>query len=88
MDFTDSMAKVSGLSKERIREIWEEVKANKKLMDNCAGPHDFSEMSTSGGMMRTQFRCAKCGGVVNGAYRRAYEEGLAHGRASIRIEHP
>ena len=87
-DVADALSKTSGISKDRIKEIWEEVKANQKLMEGCEGPHDFFAMSTTGGMMRTQFRCVKCGGVVNGAYRRAYEEGLAHGRAFHRIEHP
>jgi hypothetical protein len=88
-DGIEIMSRISGLSKEDVKGIWAEVVANKKLLDSCRGPHDFSDMSTDGGIARSKFRCSLCKGVVNGAYRRAYEEGLAHGRASsMRIDHP
>lgn len=88
-DGIEVMSRISGMSKEAVRDIWEEVKANKKLLDSCRGPHDFRDMSTDGGLQRVKFRCDLCQGIVNGAYRRAYEEGLAHGRASsMRIDHP
>lgn len=87
-DLIGSLSKVSGLSADDVKQIWEEVKLNKVKLDKCKGPHDFQAMSTDAGMTRTKYRCVSCGGVVDAPYRRAYEEGLAHGRAFPRLDNP
>jgi hypothetical protein len=80
-DLIKALANITSLKQEEVTRIWEEVKANKKLLDSCKGPHDFGMLTSEGGLSRAKYTCKNCGGWVGAAYRRAYEEGFAHGRA-------
>lgn len=72
---------VSGLKKEEVAKIWEEVKENSERLRGCEGPHEF-EKKNDGLYARADYRCKKCGGRVNGPQYHWYEEGLKHGKAS------
>lgn len=72
---------VSGLKREEIAKIWEEVKANQKRLRECEGPHEF-EKTNDGLYARADYRCKRCKGRVNGQQYHWYEEGLKHGKAS------
>lgn len=72
---------VSGLSRDEIGKIWDEVRENSKRLKECPGPHEF-EKTNDGLFARADYRCKKCGGRVKGPQYHWYEEGLKHGKAS------
>lgn len=59
--------------------IFADPQANLAALNGCDGPHEF--VSTEPGRIGCNWRCTKCGGVVNAIDRHWYERGLAHGRA-------
>ena len=69
----DVLSKVSGLDRKEADSIWESVKANHKLLDNCERPHDFEPIE---GRPMPRFRCSKCGGVVTSPMATYYKQGL------------
>jgi len=73
---SDALAKISGLSKKTIHEIWIEVKANNVLLRSCSF-HKF-EPHPSPNMSR-RFICTRCMGVVGAVEKSWYERGLEHG---------
>jgi len=79
MDGIETLSKVSGLGKNEVGKIWEEVKANQKCLRECEGPHDFEK---EGEGLRAEYRCRKCKGKVRVHEYGWYMEGLKHGRAS------
>ncbi len=70
------------ISREEADQLFREVKANHARLDACAGPHDFqvNEMYPHGKLVRN-YKCSKCGGIVETLHKNWYERGLAHGRA-------
>jgi 5-methylcytosine-specific restriction endonuclease McrA len=75
----DKLSSITGLSKENIDRIWQEVKDNKKQLDECVGPHDFSIRDRQ--LFTRRFTCTKCGGVITASDKYWYDKGLQHGRA-------
>lgn len=58
------------------------AEANRALLLACAGPHNFRREGNGGGQGLTaqRWRCAGCGGLVNGLARLWYQAGLDHGQ--------
>lgn len=82
----ETLEKVTGLKRKDMDEIFQQVKANHKLLESCPR-HDFSialdhftkkplEVATT----FSDWRCSNCGGWVDGAAKRWYERGLAHAK--------
>lgn len=61
------------------QQILRDVKANLAKLDHCPGPHVFQPFVIP---HRTfpRYRCAICGGEVEGTNKLWYEKGLAHAR--------
>jgi hypothetical protein len=58
-----------------------EAKANLERLTSCPGPHRFFTVErTQHRAIRRRYRCARCGGVVDGVQRYWYELGLEHAR--------
>lgn len=74
-----TLEKVSGLSREKIQGIWEDVKENARKLNGCPGPHDFSIETTRGKALSKRWKCSKCGGEVSAVEKRWYCLGLEHG---------
>lgn len=69
---------LSGLGKTEIHNIWEEVKANAKLVRDCP-LHKFLPVTKEElrGTINKKFHCLKCGGGMNLSYVGAYIRGYA-----------
>lgn len=76
MTNVEVVSQVTGIKPLDIRNIFEEVKANKKLLDNCVRPHDFSIDASPNKPLFKKWKCSKCGGTVESQFKKAYEEGL------------
>ena len=80
MDPIDTISRVTGLSRPVMDQIWEQVKANHKLLNTCAG-HDFSVEHEKRCTLTTKWKCARCGGVISHSDKHWYELGLKHGQS-------
>ncbi len=68
-----------------VDEIYRNVKANQALLEACPR-HDFSipinrrtgEPMEKHDRIFCKWKCAKCGGIVEGDHKRWYERGLNH----------
>jgi hypothetical protein len=80
IDGAEVLSRVSGLPKAEVDAIWQQVQANKKLLDSCPR-HDVKPLASSltGGFFR-EYRCDYCGGKVSAGDARWYQRGLEHGR--------
>lgn len=74
------LEKVSGISKEGMKQIFVDVKENHRKLDSCIRPHDFSIDLNPEKKIGKRWQCAKCGGVVDGINRSWYDDGLKDGR--------
>lgn len=74
----DRISAITGLSRRTMQEIFEQVKANQKLLDECKG-HDFSKPWEKRGEMIVKWQCTKCLGLVDPYAKRWYERGLTDG---------
>lgn len=74
----DEFSKITGLKKETINEVWEEVKANHAKLDACKGPHTFEPIDSTK-KIGCRYRCALCGGEVDSINKSWYAKGLEHG---------
>jgi len=72
-DGLDALSKISGLKKERVQKIWDDVKDNQKVLEECERPHDFEQISEKFG---SDYVCKKCGGKVRSIDAKWYKEGL------------
>lgn len=80
------LSALSGLPEREVDVIWEQVKANHKLLGQCVTPHLLAPCAwyTDKKLLAKTYRCSKCGGEMAGDHARAYMEGLAHGRKERR----
>jgi hypothetical protein len=78
-DSIDTLSKLTGISKPSMLQIWEEVQANHKRLDECEGPHDFSIKKDPDRKIGSDWICTKCGGRISAPNKTWYERGLAHG---------
>ena len=81
MDLSDieEVLEFAMVDKETAQQIWQAVKANKKRLDNCNGPHDFQPIHEDGKKLVRDYRCSKCGGKIDAIHKIWYCEGLEHG---------
>lgn len=84
IDGLEVMGEVTGLGREEMVKIHEEVKANHAKLNACPGPHDFQPESDPPTRRVNRFRCTKCGGTVSLSDYKWYQDGLKHGRAMRR----
>ncbi len=61
--------------------IWDGVQENHARIDGCAGPHAFEKIDPAR-VIGSKWRCTLCGGLVDGAYKVAYEQGREHERGT------
>ena len=67
-----TLSQATGLSKEKIKQIWDEVQENKIKLDSCP-LHDFSIKEEK------RWKCSKCDGWISAHSKLWYEKGLEHG---------
>lgn len=70
------LSELTRVPRDEIRAIWERVKANRKRLESCDGPHDFSRRYKRGAS--TRYQCIKCKGNVDHNQKIWYELGIAH----------
>jgi hypothetical protein len=63
------LSEMSGLTRDDVASIWDEVRANHAKLVACTG-HEFSLASKGRTFIDDRHKCAKCGGWVNGLDRR------------------
>lgn len=71
------------LSKEEVKQIFEEVKANQKKLTGCVTPHDFQPAPTArreNTPFCDRYTCTKCKAWVTDDAYRWYVKGLEHAR--------
>ena len=73
---------VMNMDMKKSMEIWEEVKANHKKLDNCTS-HDFTEVINKENMARTKYKCTNCGGTVDFIAKHWYEKGREHEATNV-----
>lgn len=70
----------------KANEMWSRVQENRKRMDACVGPHDFSIDLLPERTFGKRWRCTLCGAEIDGVDKSYYERGVAHGRAAAKRE--
>lgn len=60
----DDLANMTGVTRERMMKIWEDVKTNHAALNNCPQPHRFGRVEFQGGLARYVF-CDNCGGRMS-----------------------
>jgi hypothetical protein len=58
-----------------VKEIWEKIKANRRLLDSCNEPHDF-DLDSTGTFIPRHVRCNKCKGELDKTQAHWYIKGL------------
>jgi hypothetical protein len=82
-DVVDKLSKVSGVRKEAIKEIWENVKANHRALEACP-KHDFQPVpkyADKPDHPLKDYKCKRCGGVIDAIAHSWYLKGIAHASA-------
>ena len=64
-----------------LKNVWDGIKRNMKILDECVGPHEWEPIDNPHGQKR--FVCKKCGGDIDMVGKEWYQKGLAHGRKSV-----
>lgn len=72
------LGRVSGLGTDEARRIFEQVKVNQARLDACEGPHDFCIEHRRVGTIVRDYKCRKCGGVLDSINVGWYKRGLEH----------
>lgn len=72
----DVLSSVSGLSKDEMHKIWQEVKANHAKLNEC----DYHEFVLVPGdnspiLTKRKYVCTHCGGVIDGMAHKWHEQG-------------
>lgn len=68
------LSDLTGVDKEKISSIWEQVKANQARLDTC-NLHDFEQIESRFG---SKWRCKKCQGEADASAVLWYQKGLNH----------
>ena len=71
----DDLVRATGLSREKLTEVWKQVKENHKLLDGCPGPHAF-ERTDEAAYKWNSYKCRKCGGRVGYTEQLWYMQGI------------
>ena len=75
------LSRVSGLTEDKVHEIFNEVKVNSTMLESCTGPHKFTIPSGRREFL-DDYVCELCNGKVSSIHKLWYERGLEHGRRS------
>lgn len=76
-DPASQLVSVTGVTRDRMLKIWEEVKENVRKLDSCPSPHHrFLKVEFSSGIPRYVF-CSECGGRMDIMLARSYRSGFA-----------
>ena len=62
-----------------IDDLIQDVKNNLKLLDECNKQHNFVLWENDTDAQK-QYKCTKCGGIINSVLYYWYNEGLTHGK--------
>ena len=73
------LSRATGIERETIVSIWEEVRANSARLESCAR-HAFPDPEP--GRLAGRYTCANCQGWADGSAVFWYRRGLAHGAAA------
>lgn len=76
-DSVDTLSGLTGMSRESLLKVWNDVKVNQAQLDACA-EHNFGELPRpfSGHFRMT---CLRCGGSADASSVHWYQLGLKHG---------
>lgn len=72
----EMLLKGSGVSQERLHEMWEEAKNNVKRLNECPD-HDFEPIDPEP-KLGTRYRCKNCDGEISGSSYHWYLKGRKH----------
>ena len=76
-----NLSAVTGIQREELQRIWDEVKQNSDKLRNC-GDHSFvmtGEVKTIG----QKYRCVNCDGTIDSIARSWYEDGRRHALRAV-----
>lgn len=76
----EELLEFARVDKETVQQIWKDVKANQKRLDDCKGPHNFRPIHEDGKKLVRDYRCSKCGGKIDAIHKIWYCKGLEHGK--------
>lgn len=77
LNLKEALSKISGIPVDGVNQLWDDVKANRALLDGCDN-HDFSkEIKPKVGY--SEWQCVNCEGIVTNRDKKWYELGLKHG---------
>lgn len=76
VDSVDKLSAATGLRRDTLLEIWDDVTANNNLLSSCSR-HDFE--CTDPTRLSAKWRCSACGGTVSGNAAYWYNIGRSHG---------
>lgn len=90
MNTIETLTQITGIKRAAMDAIFQEVKANQKRLRECVRPHEFSicldrhtkakiPHPTDQQKFGAKWKCAKCGGIVDGLTKRTYDEGVNDG---------
>lgn len=71
------LGEVSGVGTDEAKRIFDEVKANLALLDGC--PRHVFEPNKRQGKLVRDYKCKRCGGVLDSINVRWYNRGLVDG---------
>lgn len=75
MEAYDVLSTMSGISKEKIKEIAKNIHKNNKLLNQCSF-HTFNKK------VNDKWFCSNCGGYVYAQSKMWYEKGVKHGNSN------
>lgn len=75
-DSVDALSAATGLRRDALLEVWDEVKANNAVLGACQR-HQFE--CTDPTRLSAKWRCTACGGTVSGNSAYWYALGRSHG---------
>lgn len=76
----EAMEKITGISQDEQKKIFEEIQNNRKLLKEC-NHHDFLiEIPVPYSKLQKKYQCVHCKGIVDLSEKQWYELGLLHGR--------
>jgi len=79
----DALSRMSGLSKDVIKDIAKDVKKNQELLNSCSY-HIFEQIDDP--HMSRRFICTNCQGVVGIIQKTWYEKGIEHCQKRTEVE--
>ncbi len=77
----DALARASGLSKDAMKGVLAQVRANQAKLNACAA-HAFEPLDAD--RLLTRYRCTRCEGEVDSHAAHWYARGIAHTREAAK----